>query len=185
MTKAHTDRGKESERILVRYLVPHGFPNAERSVRTGLRTRDRELPDLGDIAGTPGLVWQVKAMKPLTRAENEVPRWMLETERQRAAAGADLGILVVRRDQRPAEQWFAFLPVADLYGVLGGLNDGRTGPWVVDGPWGSGGDRGAVVAWPCRLYLGDLVTLLRSTGWGDPMPETPTPATGGRLEVTG
>lgn len=176
MTKAHRDRGVATERLLANYLRAHGFPHAERSVRTGVRTVDREVPDVGDIAGTPGLAWQAKALKPLTAAENSVPRWMVATERQRVAAGADLGVLVVRRDQRPPEQWFAFVPIADAYSVLDGLRDGRV---QLDGqleapPWGH--DRATLVVWPARLYLGDLVTILRGVGYGDPIVEPVQPA---------
>jgi hypothetical protein len=79
-------------------------------------------------------------------------------------------VLVVRRDQRPAEQWFAFLPLADLYAL-----HGVTGPNVLGIP---NPDRLAILAVPARLYLGDLVTLLRSLGYGDPMPpELARPAT--------
>jgi hypothetical protein len=96
---------------------------------------------------------------------------MLETETQRAAADADLGVLVVRRDQRPAEQWFAFLPLVDLYGLREVLPFGPLADL----------DRQTVAAWPARLYLGDLVTLLRASGYGQPLPDEPVlPAT--RLE---
>lgn len=175
MTKAHRDRGVATEQLAARFLREHGFPGAERAVKTGLRTVDRAVADPGDLTGTPGLVWQIKALKPLTAAENLVPRWMVETEQQRAAAHADLGLLVVRRDQRPAEQWFAFLPLPDLHGLCGVTEDGRV---RLDnpGPWGD--DRDAFVRWPARLYLGDLVTLLRVCGYGDPLPAEPGPATG-------
>ena len=166
MTKANTDRGKITERMLATFLRGHGFPNAERAVKTGVVTRDRTVVDPGDITGTPGLVWQAKALRPLTRAENEVPAWMLETEEQRVGAHADLGVLVVRRDQRPPEQWFAYVPLADLYGLRGTTTPDEY----------PDGGRAAAVATPVRLYLGDLVTLLRSCGYGDPITEPTAPA---------
>jgi len=161
-----------TERLAVTYLRGHGFPNAERSVRTGYRVAGRELVDAGDIDGTPGLAWQLKALKPLTAAENAVPGWMTETERQRVAAGADLSVLVVRRDQRPAEQWFAFLPLVDLIALGAGVPLADEHLTV---------NRLADVAIPARLYLGDLVTLLRSRGYGDPITEPVPPATPGRV----
>lgn len=169
MTKSDRDRGVVTERKLANYLRAHGFPHAERAVKTGVRTRDRTVDDPGDITGTPGLVWQAKALRPLTRAENEVPAWMLETEQQRAGARANLGILVLRRDQRPTEQWFAFLPLADLYALRG-----------VELPESlMAVDREALAAQPARLFLGDLVTLLRACGYGDPLPGDPVhPSTG-------
>lgn len=169
MTKANRDRGVVTERALAKFLREHGFPHAERAVKTGVTTIDRKVVDPGDITGTPGLVWQAKALKPLTRAENEVPAWMLETEEQRAGANADLGVLVVRRDQRVAEQWFAFVPLVDLYRLRG-----VELPDVM-----RHGDRLAELAVPARLYLGDLVTLLRGIGYGTPIlePGAARPAT--------
>jgi hypothetical protein len=159
VAKTHTDRGKITERMLATFLREHGFPHAERAVKTGVVTRGRTVVDPGDITGTPGLVWQAKALRPLTRAENEVPAWMHETETQRMGAGATLGVLVVRRDQRPAEQWFAFVPLADLYGLRGVVLPGLL-------------DRLDALAVPARLYLGDLVVLLRSCGYGEPLLPT-------------
>jgi hypothetical protein len=165
VTKANRDRGVLTERKVANYLRGHGFPNAERAVKTGLKTIDREVADPGDITGTPGLVWQVKALRPLVRAEREVVPWMRETERQRADANADLGILVVRRDQRPEPEWFAYLPVADLCGRIGGAYPAGLVELLHD--------RDALVVIPARLYLGDLVTLLRAQGWGTPATEPP------------
>lgn len=167
MTKAHRDRGVLTERKVANYLRAHGFPHAERAVKTGMRTIDRAVADPGDITGTPGLVWQVKALRPLVAAEREVVSWLHETERQRLDGKADLGVLVVRRDQRPESEWFAYLPLADLYGMRGLL---------LPGPLAEILERDALVAMPVRLYLGDLVTLLRAQGYGDPLgPATAAP----------
>jgi hypothetical protein len=164
VTKSDRTRGVVTERKLAIYLREHGFPHAERAVKTGVVTRDREVVDPGDITGTPGLVWQSKALRPLTRAENEVPAWLLETEQQRAGANADLGVLVLRRDQRPTEQWFAFVPLLDLYRLRG---------VELPEPLHSAMSRDRIVAltMPARLYLGDLVTLLRSCGYGEALHE--------------
>lgn len=166
MTKTHTDRGKVTERMLAIYLREHGFPNAERAVRTGVRTPGREVVDPGDITGTPGLVWQSKSLRPITAAENSVLGWMRETDEQRLGASADLGILVVRRDRRPAEEWFAYLPLADLFGTRGVM---------LPMPLADLADRGAELAVPVRLYLGDLVTFLRAIGYGNPIVEPEPP----------
>lgn len=173
MTKADRDRGVITERKAAGYLRAHGFGNAERAVKTGMRTVDRAVADPGDITGTPALVWQVKALRPITRAEANVPGWMRETEAQRAAADADLGVLVVRRDQRDPAEWFAFVPLSDLYALRG-----------LPGQLAELFDRAALVAIPARLYLGDLVTLLRSVGYGDPIVEPARPATGGPVLMT-
>lgn len=174
MTKANRDRGVLTERKVANYLRAHGFPHAERAVKTGMRTIDRAVADPGDITGTPGLAWQVKALRPLVRAEAEVVRWSHQTEQQRAEARADLGVLVVRRDQRAEAEWFAYVPLADLYALTGHR-------WTIAAPWGD--DRAAAVAVPVRLYLGDLVTLLRSCGYGTPLDAQP--ATGGAVKRPG
>lgn len=165
MTKADRDRGVRTEQLLAGYLRSAGYPNAERAVRTGITVTGRIVADPGDIHGTPGLVWQAKGLRPLTAAENKVPAWLAETEAQRVGANADLGVLVVRRDQRPAAEWFTFVPIADLYS-LGGVHPHASGV-LRDRP------RADLVLMAARLYLGDLVQLLRASGYGDPVPSTP------------
>lgn len=105
------DVGKDTEQRVARWLRDNGFPHAERTVRTGYRTAAREVVDAGDIDGTPGIVWQVKSLRPATRAEVAVDGWMVETERQRATSGAAVGVLVVRRwGTTDVGRWWAFLP---------------------------------------------------------------------------
>jgi hypothetical protein len=169
VTKSDRDRGVVTERKLATFLREHGFPHAERAVKTGVVTRTRTVVDPGDITGTPGLVWQSKALRPLTRAENEVPAWMLETEQQRAGANADLGVLVLRRDQRPVEQWFGFVPLLDLYRLRG--------VELLEPLHSATADRIVALTMPARLYLADLVTLLRSCGYGEALAEPLRPAT--------
>lgn len=154
------NRGAETERLLVKGLRGLGFPHADRTIRTGHGVaRD----DLGDVDGTPGLVWQVKSLRPATRAEAAVPEWMAETEAQRVAARAELGVLVVRRDRRHPPEWWAFVPVVDLYGLVDGWSYGSApGAWR-DTP------RDTLVRWPARLELADMARLLRAVGYGTPL----------------
>ena len=92
-----------------------------------------------------------------------MPGWMLETEQQRQAAGATLGILVVRREQHLAPRWWAFVPVVDLYGLANGMTAGLL-PARLDE-----GDRDTLVRWPARLELEHLTRLVRGFGFGEPL----------------
>jgi hypothetical protein len=103
--KANRRKGHEAELRVCAWLRLNGFPHAERSVRTGFNARGHAVSDVGDITGTPGVVWQVKAV-----ARRSLPAWLAETEAQRAAADAEYGVLVwkLKGSGRPAE-WPAWL----------------------------------------------------------------------------
>jgi hypothetical protein len=154
MTAAHTNRGKTTERMVVRWARDHGYPHAERVRRTGYTVHGRTDADEGDIDLAPGVVIQVKALRPASRAERAIGRWMAETEAQRHAGGADLGILVVRRDgTADVGEWWAWLPLTSLELLR---SDGTLPPADTT---------------PVRLQLGHLVTLLRAAGYGSPATE--------------
>lgn len=76
--------GTGAETAVVRYLQDHGFGGAERRSLAG-------AIDKGDVTGTPGLVWEVKAGRTLCLSQ-----WLRETEKERVNAKADFGILVVK-----------------------------------------------------------------------------------------
>lgn len=152
MSKKDTDVGKDTEQRVARWLRGNGFPHAERTVRTGYRVTGRQLADAGDIDGTPGITWQVKSLRPATRAEREVPGWLLETDAQRAATGASVGLLVVRRwGTTDVGRWWAYINASDLFGVADGFAGAALNPGVI---------------MPVRLELRHMVTLLRGWGWG-------------------
>lgn len=56
-------KGKRFERSLVDALKLFGFDDARRTVRTGFRNAKTAADDEGDIDGTPGLCFQMKALK--------------------------------------------------------------------------------------------------------------------------
>lgn len=56
-------KGKRYERHLVDALKDAGFADARRTVRTGYRNAKTQADDEGDIDGTPGLCFQMKALK--------------------------------------------------------------------------------------------------------------------------
>jgi hypothetical protein len=91
-------KGTNAETAVVRYLREHGHPHAE---RRSLRGNE----DWGDITGTPGVCWEVKAAKTLALAG-----WLRETERERVASRSEFGILVikpVRMGATRTDQWWA------------------------------------------------------------------------------
>jgi len=148
--------GAETERMVARWLRGEGWAGAERRIRTGYRTAERTVADQGDLTGLPGLCVQVKSLRPATRMELAVPGWLAETEAQREASSATLGLLVVRRwGTVDVGRWWAFLELADLRGLL----DGTLGALGVPGT------RLHDVA-PVRLELRHVVHLLREQGWG-------------------
>lgn len=144
--------GRETEQRVASYLRERGYAGAERMVRTGYRARGRASADHGDLTGTPGICWQVKSLQPATEAERMVRTWLEETEQQRVAGGAVLGILVVRRWKvADTGRWWGFVDAGTLLGLADGtLGDAHRGPLDV----------------PVRLELGDLITMLDAWGWG-------------------
>jgi len=95
------DIGTRGESLTVKFLIESGFPYAERRALHG-------STDLGDITGTPGLVWEVKAGEAAMGAsDNQVIAWLQETETERVNARADLGTLVVQRRRKNPREWWA------------------------------------------------------------------------------
>jgi hypothetical protein len=90
--------GKTAERLVVAWARSNGAPHAERRV-AGARH------DRGDIAGTPGLVIEVKAPGPGTPIQ--LGPWLDETFVERDNDNASVGLLVVKRRNRgsPAD-WY-------------------------------------------------------------------------------
>lgn len=90
-------KGTRTETSVVRFLNMVGFANAERRALSGSK-------DLGDIAGVPSIVWEVKAGHRLL-----LPEWLRQTETERVNATADYGILVIKPrgvgDTRVGDWW--------------------------------------------------------------------------------
>jgi hypothetical protein len=159
INRSNRARGHKAERDLARYLRGHGWPDAERLVSAAIRTRDRTRDDCGDIAGTPGVVWQVKHhTRDLVGAA--LVDALHATTAQTVAGGADYGVLVQRRDGKADPgQWWAHLSLDDLTTLA--LRDTARIPE----------DRPLV---PTRLALCHAVALLHAAGYGEP-PDPPTP----------
>lgn len=149
------NRGAKAERDLAAYLR-QWWPQAERAVITGWRTADRESPDHGDIRGTPGIVWQLKATKDF-RLEPA----MAQTVKQSIAAGSDFGVLVQRRDgHADPGRWWAWVQVSDIGRLLAG---------DVLAPWGVSI---TTLYAPVRLELRHVVALLIADGYAEPPAES-------------
>lgn len=100
-------KGSAAERDLVTFLRNAGFPHAERRLAGSAQDR-------GDIAGVPGVVWEVKNHAALNLAG-----WVDEATLEQASDGADYGIVVhKRRGKGNAGDWYATLPVAQVARLL-------------------------------------------------------------------
>lgn len=146
MTNKPKAIGTAAETAVVKALRVNGFPNAERRALAGEY-------DLGDVVGTPGIVWEVKGgAAAKTASDGQVEAWLTETERERANANAVYGVLVMQRagiGALRAGQWWAVMP-ADSFLHL----TGATAPIGVYGQ-------------PIRVHLDALCVLLRHAGYGD------------------
>jgi hypothetical protein len=134
MVNKPRNKGTAAETAVVGYLQEHGWLHAER------RSLHGQL-DKGDITGTPGLAWEVKAGVSL-----KIGQWLVEAGIERLNASADHGILVVKPSGlgvKSVEQWYAVMINADFI-RLKALADFRVndtyhaenalGLFVVDGP---------------------------------------------------
>lgn len=154
MKRRPKDIGRAAENGVRDFLRVNGFPRAERRTQRGVR-------DAGDLTGTPGVCWEVKARKD-SISDKDIADWLVETERERLNAGADIGVLVVRRagvGEANAGRWWAVLTSRVVF-VL-------TDPDAAD-PNNESPDV------PVRMLLADAVRLLRWAGYGGPLdPEVP------------
>lgn len=108
MSKAKA-KGTAAETAVVRYLKSFEFryvgkvwPNVERRALSGGK-------DMGDIAGIPNVVIEIKAAERL-----ELAKWQRETLTEMANANAEHGLLVVKRKYKPVHEWDAYVPARQL-----------------------------------------------------------------------
>lgn len=148
------DIGTAAETAVVRWLRNNGWPQAE---RRALRGTD----DAGDITGTIGLAWEIKAGQAAhTASDQQIEQWMRETETERENAGAEFGFLILRRKGKgDPGQWWAWVWLADLMAIASAYRHPRVSPFPAGDP-------------PVRVTLAHLVTELRAAGYGEPEPLT-------------
>lgn len=142
MTNKPKKIGTQFTADTIRFLIPNGFPHAE------LRNQAGQY-DKGDITGIPAVVIECKGGKAAENAsDGQVAAWMVETERERINAKADIGVLVMKRKAigaANAGQWWAVVHSSHL------------NPWVHDAP--------------IRMHLTDCVRWLREMGHGSPLTD--------------
>jgi hypothetical protein len=163
MTNKPKAIGTAGETAVVRFLGPNGFSGAERSALHGGQ-------DQGDITGTPGVAWEVKAGHVAeVAADGSLATWLAQTEAERLNRGADVAVLVLKRKGRGAAragEWWAYLP-GWAFVMLARLPlpaVDKAHPWQV---WEFTYRSAPIV----RITLAEVVTLLRRAGYGDPLDE--------------
>lgn len=152
MTNRPRSIGTAAETAVVKTLRANGFPHAERRPLHGSQ-------DWGDIYGTPGIAWEVKAGDQAARAEAaDIAKWISQTEAERRNSSSDLGVLVIRRKGKAAaDAWWAVIQLNVLL-RLGMFEPLLRWPDQTSGP-------------PIWLALADLIPILRAAGYGDPPAE--------------
>lgn len=111
MSKAK-QKGTAAETALVKFLQKNGFPGAERRALGG----GGHGEDLGDVAGTVGIAWEVKNQR-----QYNFHQWLRETELERIHSRSDYGILVVKPNgiglAKPEDFW-AIMPISFIVDLL-------------------------------------------------------------------
>ncbi|MEV4158986.1 hypothetical protein [Nonomuraea dietziae] len=152
MSNPNKQKGTAAESALVSYLVANGWPSAERRALRG------EF-DAGDVTGTPGLCWEVKAGIQCNRPTPKVlADWMVETEIERVNAAAEIGLLVLRVPgigPAQAGRWPTYMTVDALAGL------------ATDAPVLAAVTEPLATA-PVQLTLASACGLLVAAGYGTP-----------------
>jgi Holliday junction resolvase len=99
-------RGTAFETAVVAWLREHGFPYAERRALSGNQDR-------GDIAGVPGVMLECKAEKAIHLSD-----YMNEVRVQKANAGAQVGVAVIKRRSHGVERAYVVLELADFVELI-------------------------------------------------------------------
>lgn len=144
------DIGTQGETAVVRYLRANGFPYAERRALAGAN-------DLGDVTGTPGVCWEVKAGRVAeASADGCLATWQAQLDTEQRNTRSDIGVLVLKRKAvgtANAGRWWAYVRAEQIATLLNGHTvSSEHRAWV-------------------RLTLADAVALLRQAGYGTALPE--------------
>lgn len=92
-------KGTQAESDFVRYCrVVQKLPHVERRTLAGANDR-------GDIAGVPGVVFELKAA-----VKHEIPKWKQELLKEIENDHAQLGALVVKVPRKSVGSWDAWVP---------------------------------------------------------------------------
>lgn len=138
--------GTAAETAIVRAVRTRGFPGADRLTLTGNKDR-------GDIGLCPGVVLEVKAGEAARRAsDQQVAKWLLETERERGNAGADIALLVTARPGiglPNAHRWACHMWTSTFLRLIEAEHVTVPNPHA-----------------PIRMTLDSALVLLRARGYG-------------------
>ena len=99
-------KGTQFETDVVRYLVDHGFPFAERRALRGTM-------DAGDVAGVPGVMLECKAEKTVT-----LGAYADEVKVETANAHASIGVAVVKRRNRQAGDAYVVMTLEQFAAMI-------------------------------------------------------------------
>ena len=103
-------KGTSAESAFVKNeRVLESFPMVERRALSGVN-------DMGDVAGAPGLVFEIK-----NHNSYKVPEWLKETEVERINAKADYGVLVVKPNGvglGSVQDWWAVMTIGQMLDLL-------------------------------------------------------------------
>lgn len=140
------DIGTRGESAARDWLRINGWPTARRQPLAGARDEgDLMICDMPDRR----IIGEVKSGKAADKASlGQIREWLEQTEQECIHAGADLGVLIVRRFGRPVGGWDAWMIAADWIVVLTAESVLST-----DAPW------------PLRSSLKDWSDIV--TGWAD------------------
>ena len=104
------DIGTAGETAVVRASILGGFEKAERLALRGAK-------DCGDVRLCEGVIVEVKAGHAAENASDaQIDVWLLDTERERRNAGAQVGVLVTKRKgvgAANADRWWAWIASDD------------------------------------------------------------------------
>lgn len=164
MTNRPKAIGTWTETSIVLYLRPNGFAGAD-EMSEAQRITLHGSQDHGDVGVCPGVMFESKGGHAAEQASDaQIASWLVETETERIARGADVAALVTKRKGKgraSTGQWWAHLPGWTYIYLAAPL-------WGVDASVDSHVRKFADLP-PVRITLAELVYLLRSAGYGDPL----------------
>ncbi len=193
-------KGTFAETAVVNYLRDNGFPYAERRTLKGARDR-------GDVAGCPGLCFEVK----YAGVDLKISSWLGETDVESLNDSADYGILVVKPlglGERSVASWYAVMTSEYFNKLAYAIRFQDAAPILLDGEpttysaktlrWQltSGvrrlasnevlaltlrppGTKDNPAGWYRVTTLEHMVKLLRFVGYGNPLPLVEASTTSG------
>lgn len=152
-------KGTAAETAVLRYATAHGFAWTERLALSGIHDR-------GDLSLLPGRAVIVEVKNHAGVASTGQPTaatltaWMAQTQAEATNAGADHGLLVVKRaGTADPGRWFTYLR-ADTNAALVGAPD----PAALPEPHA-----------PVCMSFASALVLLRHAGYGDALAKVVRP----------